>query len=382
MSKRKGIVTIDTSLNVYQRQVEARFVCNGLPDEQLNCEQRQARYLSTLAPLEWVGFGLERMLEHCSGNRNENIRQDVISLYHKISCQGLLVDRTALADLIQDYKERLRDDPFSQKEYKALEWLSRLQVDDDGKLRTPIRPYHSITGRAGLLGTTPINGYKIFREKLLAAPVGCSVASVDYVACEVGILAALSGDVRLHSDYMNSDDLYEALLSPMHAACGLQLERKQLKGLLLMSIYGASPATIASKLRLTELEAQALLKGVMGHYPAAFKWLEQQTVSAYHAKILQSHTWQIHVTPEARPPQVRNWPIQMAGMEIINRACLLADQQMLKVVGAVHDCVYIESERGRFEQEITTLKEVMGMASETLLNGFRLKTTIDFVTQE
>lgn len=205
---------------------------------------------------------------------------------------------------------------------------------------------------------------------------------MDYVACEVGILAALSGDVRLRSDYMNSDDLYEALLSPMHAACGFQLERKQLKGLLLMSIYGASPATIASKLRLTELKAQALLKGVMGHYPAAFKWLEQQTVSAYHAKILQSHTWQIHVTPEARPPQVRNWPIQMAGMEIINRACLLADQQMLKVVGAVHDCVYIESERGRFEQEITTLKEVMGMASETLLNGFRLKTTIDFVTQE
>jgi hypothetical protein len=375
-------MVIDTSLNIYQRQVEARFSINGVPDEQLNYEQRQARYLSNLAPLEWVGLGLERLLDHCSGNNNEEDRQEVAALYHKISRQGILLDRTALLGLIQDYKELVRSNPFSRREYKALEWLTRLSVDEDGRLRTPIRPYYSITGRAGLLGTTPLNGYKIFREKLVTAPIDSVVFSVDYVAFEIGILAALSGDERLRNDYMGSDDLYTTLAEPMYAVGGLRLERNQLKGLFLMSIYGASAGTIASKLKVSESEARVLLKGITAHYKTAFQWLEQQTVAAYQAKIVQSETWQIHVSPEARPPQVRNWPIQMTGMEIINRACLLADQKMLRVVGVVHDCIYIESIRGRYEQETNILKETMGLAAEMLLGGFQLKTTIDFVTQE
>ncbi|SGY81453.1 DNA polymerase I [Moritella viscosa] len=326
-------------------------------------------------------MGLERLAGHYKGNPDADIRQEVIALYHKISRQGFLLNHAALANLIQEYKERLQDAPFSPKEYKALDWLTRLRTDVDGRLRTPIRPYHSVTGRAGLLGTTPINGYKVFREKLLAAPGGSAVYSIDYAGCEVGILAALSGDKRLCNDYMGVSDLYSELIGLAHTVCGLTLERGQLKRLLLMSIYGASPRAVASKLRISEPEAKAVQKAIMEHYPTAFKWLEQQTVMAYQAKVIQSRSWQIHVSRKAKPAQVRNWPIQMAGMEIINKACLIADQKGLKVVGVVHDCIYIESKISRFEQEKKILEESMVVASEALLDGFQLKTNIDFITK-
>ena len=372
---------INTQLSIYQHQVEGRFSTNGLPPEQLNYEQRQLRYLCSLAPEYWVGLGLERLAEHYKDNPDADIRQEVIALYHKISGEGILLDHTVLANLIQEYKERLQDAPFSPKEYKVLDWLTRLQTDVDGKLRTPIRPYHSITGRAGLLGTTPINGYKVFKEKLIVAPDGSVVASIDYAGCEVGILAALSGDKRLCNDYMGVSDLYSELIGLTHTVCGLTLERDQLKRLLLMSIYGAYPRAVASKLRISEPEAKAVQTAIMEHYPTAFKWLEQQTIMAYQAEGIQSRSWQIHVSRKAKPAQVRNWPIQMAGMEIINKACLIADQKGLKIVGVVHDCIYIESKISRFEQEKKILEESMVVASEAILNGFQLKTNIDFTTQ-
>lgn len=372
---------MNTELSIYQHQVEARFRCNGLPIEHLSYEQKQLRYLSCLEPEPWVGLGLRRLHESYSGNSNMDVRQDITALYHKISRQGLQLNHESLANLILEYKERSQGSIFSLKEYKALDWLTRLRSDADGKLRTPIRPYHSVTGRAGLLGTTPINGYKAFRDKLLAAPCGGSVVSMDYSGCEVGILAALSGDQQLCSDYAGEDDLYLGLVDCMCTSSGLLLERVKIKRLILMSIYGAYPRAVASTLGVSEAEATALQKSVMEHYPTAFKWLEEQTVEAYRAKIIQSRSWQVHVSRQAKPTQVRNWPIQMAGMEIINEACLLADKQGLKIVGVVHDCIYIESESSRFEQDINTLEKSMLVASEAVLGGFQLKTSIDFITK-
>ncbi|WP_298445798.1 DNA polymerase [uncultured Ferrimonas sp.] len=371
---------IEIEHELARQLVEAKYRLNGLPEHGMTWEQKQINHLMAVAPENWVGIALKRLKPAYAGNPNAELRAEVVTLYHKISKRGIAIDRKELARLIEEYTEKLRQDPFSEKLYKTLDWLKRVKVGADGKLRTELKPYHSITGRTGLMGTTPVNGFKVFRQALISAPKDNTTLSVDYTACEAGILAALSGDPKLKDDYANSDDLYETIANHLRNQGEEQLERKQAKTLFLTSIYGAKPNTIALKLKLSETDTERLQKQVMDYYTVAFTWLQERTIESYRSKLITSDSWQIHVSPDVRPTQIRNWPIQMMGMEIINSACLQADQKMLKVVGVVHDCIYIECRNENVEEETAALQKAMTQASRQQLDGFVLKTSVDFTT--
>lgn len=371
----------DSELSFYENLVEVRYTLNGLVKSAMTYEQRQLNFLLETRYATWVSLALVQLSQQYSDNLNAAKRAKIVRLFQQISRYGIPVDQVKLASLIMDYELQLQSNPFSNKLYKTLEWLNRLILDEDGRVRTDIKPYHSITGRSGLLGTTPINGYKIFRERLITAPMGSTVVSIDYVACEIGILAAMSGDLQLKNDYLTNSDIYESLLDQLQNFIAFQLERKQIKTLFLMSIYGATPASIALKLKISQNIVISGYQWLTDYYSTAFLWLKHKTIESYKTKLIQSLTWRIHVSEQALPTKVRNWPIQMMGMEIINHACLLADKQALKIIGVVHDCIYIESKNELIEQEKEMLQKIMGQASRELLHGFELKTNTDFVVQ-
>ncbi|MCU8150706.1 DNA polymerase [Vibrio vulnificus] len=361
--------------------IEAKYCLNGLHENEMTYEQKQLRYLIDVENTPWKTLGLKRLSHLFSTNDGASERAEVAMLYKKISSQGIFINQHGLLALTEQQREKLQQDPFSEPLYKALKWLQRITTDIDGRLRTPISPYHSITGRAGLFGTTPINGFKSFKSQLITAPNGYCALSVDYSACEVGILAALSGDKLLQNDYSHSEDFYAVLLERLILKEDLNLERSQIKLLMLMSIYGASQHSIGDTLHVSETISAQLQNQLFAIYPQAFTWLHQQTITSYHSKRILSQHWQIYVSHHARPTQVRNWPIQMMGVEIINLASQLADAAGLKIIGLVHDCIYIESTNESVRTETAKLKAIMASASQQLLGGFELKTDVDFTTQ-
>ncbi|WP_181164774.1 DNA polymerase [Enterovibrio norvegicus] len=103
---------------------------------------------------------------------------------------------------------------------------------------------------------------------ILKAGYGTSIIECDYKQMEIGVLAALSGDKQLISDF-NTGDVYEKF------GAVLTITRAQAKVILLGLIYGMSAATIATQLGVTKVIAEAYIQGFFTRYPDVKKYQDE-----------------------------------------------------------------------------------------------------------
>jgi DNA polymerase I len=89
--------------------------------------------------------------------------------------------------------------------------------------------------------------------------------------------------------------------------------------------------------------------------------------------------WPIHVTDNARPTALRNYPMQANGAEMLRLACCLATEQGVAVCAPVHDALLIEGDIGEVDDVITTTRGVMAKASRDVLDGLEIGTDASVV---
>lgn len=80
-----------------------------------------------------------------------------------------------------------------------------IQVDADGRVRTPLRPLASKTGRCQPSTSKFLFGAARWTRSFIMAPPGHTFAYLDYKSQEIGIAAYLSGDQRLVDAYSGGD---------------------------------------------------------------------------------------------------------------------------------------------------------------------------------
>jgi DNA polymerase-1 len=149
--------------------------------------------------------------------------------------------------------------------------------------------------------------------------------------------------------------------------------RDRSKSVVLGTLYGMGPETLAKRIRRPTCEARELLTLHRRTYPRFWCWSEAAVTSfELTRKIETVFGWPLHAGPDWNPRTVMNFPMQAHGSEILRLACCLATERGLVVCAPVHDAILIEAAAAEIDQHVAELQACMREASRVVLAGFEL----------
>ena len=272
--------------------------------------------------------------------------------------------------------EGLRQLKHVRDKMRAVE----LAVGDDNRNRVMLWPYKAKSGRTQPAASQWIFSPAVFLRNLIEPGPGRALSYVDYSSMEFLIAAAKSGDRLMLKFY--EDDPYLAFPKhigavPWHATKQTHGPlRDQYKMGLLAIQYGVSYATLAAKLGITHVAAQAMIDQHHELFSTYWAWAEDWLAWALDHGVMWTHMdWRCAVgNVELKTRSIINWPVQSIGGDILRLACIWATKRGLQLCAPVHDAILLEAPIERIERDVKLLQEIMGRASSLVLDGPRLRT--------
>ena len=253
--------------------------------------------------------------------------------------------------------------------------LERLAVGSDGRNRCMLSAFSSRTGRNQPSNAKFLFGPATWVRSLIRPERGRALAYVDFSSQEMGIAAALSGDPRLLDAY-RSGDVYlafakQAGLAPPDATKASHGEvRDRCKAVVLGTLYGMGPETLARRIGRPLIEARDLLRLHQMTYRRFWEWSDSVVSSAVlTGGISTVFGWRLNVGADFNPRSLMNFPMQANGAEMLRLACCLATEAGVRVCAPVHDAVLIEAPTERIEADVARLQATMAEASSIVLGG-------------
>jgi DNA polymerase I len=249
------------------------------------------------------------------------------------------VDDTLLSELATSEKASVEVRTFADaviEAKKASKWRTTWvdtflrERDSQDRCHASINPLRARTARMSITGipaqTLPAGDSTI--RRCFVADEGHRIASVDYQAQELRVLAALSGDRTMTEALLRGDDLH---LLTARAAFGEHIqkddkERKWGKGANFSRVYGGGAKTVADQNHLDLYTASKIIAGFDKAYPA---------VKVLSAKLQKEATATGYVrTPNGRRLPVDkqraysalNYLIQSTSRDVTARALLRLDE--------------------------------------------------------
>jgi DNA polymerase-1 len=286
----------------------------------------------------------------------------------------LALDRDTFKDMARIYPdlEPLKELRASLSEMRPC---SSLAVGKDGRNRTVLWAFGAKSGRNTPKASQFIFGPATWLRGLIKPSRGMAVAYVDFSAQEVGIAAALSGDEALLEAY-RSGDVYlafakQAGLAPIDATKATHGKiRDRCKSVVLGTLFGMGPETLAKRINRPPCEARELLTLHRRTYPRFWCWSEAAVTSfELTRKIETVFGWPLHAEPDWNPRTVMNFPMQAHGSEMLRLACCLATERGLVVCAPVHDAILIEAPAVEIDRHVAELQACMREASRVVLGG-------------
>ena len=259
--------------------------------------------------------------------------------------------------------------------------LTGLAVGADGRNRFSIWPFSAKTGRNQPSTTESIFGPSKWMRGLIRPTEDHGIAYIDFVAQEIGIAAALSGDQRLIDAY-RSDDPYicfakMASLVPADAtAIGYRAIRERCKQVMIAVSYGMGPRSLADRLGVTLIDAHELLRLHRLTFPRFWRWSGDAVASAMLTNRMSSvFGWQLHVGPDPNPRSLMNFPMQANGAEMMRIAAIAATETGIEVCAPVHDAFLISAPIHRLDDDIAHMREIMTKAGNVVTGGLDIRTS-------
>ena len=248
-----------------------------------------------------------------------------------------------------------------------------------------LSPFGSKTGRNTPSNTKFIFGPSVWLRGLVKPPPGYGLAYIDWVQQEVGIAAALSGDVALQAAY-SSGDCYLAFAKQAHAVppdatkTTHAAQRELFKQCVLGVNYRMEARSLASRIGQPEIVARDLLRAHRETYRRFWEWSDAAVDQAMLVGLI--HTvfgWPIRVAENTNPRSLANFPMQANGAEMLRIACCLGTERGVEICAPIHDAVLICAPLQRLETDIAVMRAAMAEASRAVLGGFELATDVKIV---
>jgi DNA polymerase I len=256
--------------------------------------------------------------------------------------------------------------------------LEALAVGADSRNRCLLSAFRSRTGRNQPSNTRFIFGPATWLRSLIRPEPGTALAYVDFASREMGIAAALSGDEALLDAY-RSGDVYlafakQAGLAPPAATKATHADvRDRCKAVVLGTLYGMGPDTLALRIGRPPCEARELLALHQATYRRFWRWSEAVVMGFELTRQIETvFGWPLHATLDWNPRTVMNFPMQANGAEMLRLACCLATERGLSVCAPVHDAILFEAPLGEIEEHVAALQACMREASRDVLGGLEL----------
>ena len=231
-----------------------------------------------------------------------------------------------------------------------------------------------------------IFGPAVWLRGLIKPESSRAIAYVDWSSQEVAIAAALSGDTGLR-DAVESGDPYLAFakrsgLAPAEATKQSHAAiREVCKTVVLGTNYGMGAQSLAFRTGLSVIEAEDVLRKLAAAFPTFWDWAQHVIdVGILTGRLSTVFGWPIHVTDNARPTALRNYPMQANGAEMLRLSCCLATEQGVAVCAPIRDALLVEGDIAGLDDVITTTRAAMAKASRDVLDGLEIGTDVSVVT--
>ena len=263
--------------------------------------------------------------------------------------------------------------------------LTGLTVGRDGRNRCLLSPFASITGRNQPSNTRFVFGPAVWMRGLIRPPPGYGVAYIDFSAQEIAIAAALSGDARMAEDYATGDPhlgfAKAARLAPSDATKASHPRlRARCKTVCLGVNYGMEAHGLAARLGITPAEAHELLRLHRQTYRRFWQWSEDTVSSAMLlGRMGATFGWQVQLGVGSNARSLMNWPMQSNGAEMLRIACIAATEAGIEVCAPVHDAMLIAAPLDRLEDDVATVRSLMGRAGAAVTGGLAVRTDAELV---
>jgi DNA polymerase-1 len=246
--------------------------------------------------------------------------------------------------------------------------LDGLQVGYDGRARTSLRPFASVTGRNQPSTTRFPFGTAKWMRGFIAPSQERDLAYIDFTAQEIGIAAGLSGDERLIAAYVDGDCYMafakQAKLVPADATKYSHPEiRNACKVVVLGLNYGMGAESIALQASITAAHARELIALHKRTYRVFWKWSDDMAEAALLARSQRTvFGWPRRLIGGERLSSIRNFPMQANGAEMMRVAAIGAVRAGIEVCAPVHDAFLIAAPAAQLEQDVEAMREIMTQA--------------------
>ena len=254
-----------------------------------------------------------------------------------------------------------------------------LRVGLDGRTRTSLRPFGSITGRNQPSTTKFAFGPAKWTRGFIRPPEGHGIAYIDFSSQEIGLAAGLSQDERLIAAY-NDDDPYiafakDAKLIPADATkISHPVIRDRCKAVVLGQNYGMGAQSIALQAGITPAEARELIGLHKRTYRTFWRWSNETVSSALLSLKMQTvFGWKRHVTSRDKITSLMNFPMQANGAEMMRIAAIGATEARIDVCAPIHDAFLIAAPLERLDDDIEKMQAIMTQAGISVA-GLPIKT--------
>ena len=263
--------------------------------------------------------------------------------------------------------------------------LTNYILGADGKVRTSLNMFGTLTGRCSpSTAKYPLNASKWARN-FIKPSWGEKLYYIDYVAQEPAIMGYLSNDKNLINNYQRGDIYLTTaqqigLIKDEFASKEThKRERKIIKQLFLATGYGQGYKAIADNLGCSSFQAKDFLKKFKQLYSTYDRWIQGvMSAGAVHNRICTPYGWQRSIRGNLKwkdgkrvsiKNQLRNFPIQGTGSDILRRAMVDLLDSHIKVIGPVHDALIISAPIPDDKKIIEEVKEIMVHASQKVVGG-------------
>lgn len=400
-------------LDYCQSDVDAleKLLPKMLPMIDLERALVRGRYMAAVARMEWNGVPIDRLMLDRFRDNWETVKDWLIEqidrnygIYDgrtfkaerwaawldkkKISWPRLESGALALDDETFRSMARLHPEVAPIRELRTA--LSKLRLRElavgaDDRNRCLLSAFRSMTGRNQPSTKKFIFGPSTWLRGLIKPAEGMAVAYVDYSQQEFGIGAALSGDAAMQDAYLSGDPYLRFAIQAGAAPPEATKEthntvREQFKTCALGVQYGMSAESLARKLGQCPARGRELLRLHKETYQTYWRWSDAiQDYAMLYGKLTAVLGWTVHVTKDANPRSLRNFPLQANGGEMLRLACCLATERGIRVAAPVHDALLIEAPINEIEHVVAETQRVMKNASEVILDGFPLRSDAEIV---
>jgi hypothetical protein len=310
------------------------------------------------------------------------IEEQGIVNWPRLSSGQLCFDKDTRKEMAKTYPQiaPLHDLIKSIKEMRSVD----LCIGHDGRNRTLLSPFHTLTGRNQPGSSAFIFALSSWLRRLIQPPPGYGIAYLDWEQQEPGIAAALSEDPAMMAAY-RSGNIYLGFAKQIGAVPAdatkntHPLEHELFKTVWLGIIFAMGAETLGIRLGRSTGFAAKLLKAHHNVNKIFWNWSDGYIVKFLAEGVLPtSFGWQVRRGPKTDIPFLRNFLMQGNGSEMMRIATILGTERGVEICAPVHDAFLIMAPIDRLEEDIAKMRDAMAEASREVLNGFELRTEVAF----